>query len=149
MWKLRASHGKHLNPCNQYPIPHRNSICLPPTWASNPTLPSPWPLVGTIGTCLNGLGKWVLVLINFRPFGAEILGSSVLELETWQQMKGGSGDLRVAVETEMEGGLTLRVGFRSRFIRTCNQRGTEKRVHMVRKQSEAQSEGTGRYRSNR
>lgn len=105
--------------------------------------------MGTIGTCLNGLGKWVLVLINVRPFGAEILGSSVLELETWQQMKGGSGDLRVAVETEMEGGLTLRVGFRSRVIRTCNQRGTEKRVHMVRKQSEAQSEGTGRYRSNR
>lgn len=58
-------------------------------------------------------------------------------------MKAGSGDFRVVVETEMEGGLTLSVGFRSRVIRSCNQRGTDYWVHMVRKQSEDQSQGTG------
>ena len=32
IWKLRASQGKPLNPCIQYPNPHKPSICWLPTW---------------------------------------------------------------------------------------------------------------------
>ena len=40
MWKLSASHGKHLKPCTPYPNPHKPNICRLPTWEEDSLLSS-------------------------------------------------------------------------------------------------------------
>lgn len=78
MWKLRASHGKHLKPCTQYPSPHKSNICWVPAGETPPL--SSYALCFLIFLWYNWLGLTVMGFMKRVPGCG---GSLMMLLEFW------------------------------------------------------------------
>lgn len=73
MWKFSANHGKHLNPCTQYPNPHMPTISTAPTWEefviSSKRIPFLDLSMYLTTPCLEGI--WFLIFGFFSRFCAQ------------------------------------------------------------------------------